>query len=314
MASKPHPICFLVGSTRSGTTILSECLEKHSQIAHLYEPYYIWDWDIGYGKDDVRPSAFLPMLNKKAIRRDFKRFAVKSKASIVLEKAPGIMGIDFRQCIFPDAKWINIVRDGRDVTLSIHREWKKREKLSQKKLYKDTFALIWKTLLRQPFWYFRIKQIAFELKTAQFQNLLAYHNKSKWKGSAGWGPRFKNWKEIYESRSLIEFNAYQWLESVKSVEANKNNIDAGKLLELKYEDFIQNPIENLKRIIEFLGLKYESHMVDRLPAIKKNNKNKWKTEFTLKKLQNIGPIITDELIRLEYENNKHWVNDVTSAL
>jgi len=34
---------FIIGSPRSGTTILENILHCHPHIAELYEPYYLWE-------------------------------------------------------------------------------------------------------------------------------------------------------------------------------------------------------------------------------------------------------------------------------
>ena len=53
----PDAFVFIVGSPRSGTTILGELLDRHQHISQWYEPYFVWDHFFRTAPDDERTEA-----------------------------------------------------------------------------------------------------------------------------------------------------------------------------------------------------------------------------------------------------------------
>ena len=47
-------ITFIIGSPRSGTSILSEIVCTHPAISERYEPYFVWDRRFRNAPDDQR--------------------------------------------------------------------------------------------------------------------------------------------------------------------------------------------------------------------------------------------------------------------
>lgn len=300
------PYVFIVGSPRSGTTILSEVLDRHPAITQWYEPYFIWDWDIGNLADDVRTPDMLTAESRAFIRKEFDIFRKKSGSQVVIDKSPEhCFKIPFVQAVFPDAKWIHILRDGRDVTLSIKREWDLRREIVQNislaKFYKEV-----STMMRlHHFWRNRLQIIAFEMKNMGSLNPKKYLNKSKWQGVVGWGPRFPGWKEAYDNSSLLRFCAMQWRESVKSVYAGLEQIPKENHVEIRYENFLDNPDEELKRLMDFMEIERKPEL-DIAHDLKPENKNKWKSKFSKEQLAEIGPELADTLIFTGHAQDKNW--------
>jgi len=107
---------FILGSPRSGTTFLGNCLASIPEISYHYEPIitkiaseYIYRDLIGFKHAkclyySVYSSLMLPHLGQG------RRFAEKTPRNCTI--AP------FLSQTFPDSKFIHIVRDGRDATVS----------------------------------------------------------------------------------------------------------------------------------------------------------------------------------------------------
>lgn len=68
-------------------------------------------------------------------------------------------------------------------------------------------------------------------------------------------------KKMGKSRSFLD-EAITWKYNTDKLFANKNKIDASLILELKYEDLIQNPAKELKRVCSFLELEYDANMLN----------------------------------------------------
>ena len=297
---------FIVGSPRSGTTILGELLDKHHQISQWYEPYFVWDHFFRRAPDDERTEADATPAVRKWIYRNFVRYKVRKNCSVLVDKSPrNSLKIPFILKIFPRAKFIHLLRDGRDVTLSINKEWLRRQNIIQNPLskgrfnYGEAYHVFREFLSRQPFLKDKLSALWFETH-GHLLDKKKHLNRLRWNGKTGWGPRFKGWERIYEQSSLLEFNAYQWLHCVQRIEADWELIQQNRRLIVRYEDLIQTPFKKITQILDFLGLDAHKTFFESLPKLRANNYNKWKKEFSKEDLKEINPIVIHQLKRFTY--------------
>lgn len=109
-------ITFIVGCARSGTSILGELCEAHPRVMYVYEEH-IWrrlaETDHhAVTVDDITDK------NRLKLKKWMRMYKRKNKA--VVEKNPRhVVRIPFMKSVFPEAKIIHIVRDGRDVSCSL---------------------------------------------------------------------------------------------------------------------------------------------------------------------------------------------------
>jgi len=109
-------ITFVVGCARSGTSILGDLINQHARIMYVYEEP-IWR-KLAETDSHAVTVHDIPQKNRGKLRRWFKMYKRKNK--IVVEKNPRhIVRVPFIKSIFPEAKIIHIVRDGRDVSCSL---------------------------------------------------------------------------------------------------------------------------------------------------------------------------------------------------
>lgn len=110
---------FIVGCARSGTSILGELVASHPRVDYIFEASPIWEWG-GMGENEshrLLAEHATPEL-KRRIRRWFKSRA--HFARTLVEKNPrNILRIPYMKEIFPEARILHIVRDGRDVACSM---------------------------------------------------------------------------------------------------------------------------------------------------------------------------------------------------
>ena len=107
---------FIVGAPRSGTTFLGESLAVLPEISYHHEPIatkyvarYIYEQQWNFQKAKPFYSRVYSWLMMQHFDADL-RFAEKTPRNCFL--------IDFLAWAFPDARFIHIIRDGRDVALS----------------------------------------------------------------------------------------------------------------------------------------------------------------------------------------------------
>lgn len=139
---------FLVGCGRSGTTITGQVLQRHRDICVLNEPRYIWrainpSTDIWYANispvresptrnapaPEAQFSGKLSMVSSDAdaaqvlaARRMFYCRQRMSRRTMLLEKLPiNSFRIPYLRALFPQSRFIHLVRNGLEVAHSIQR-------------------------------------------------------------------------------------------------------------------------------------------------------------------------------------------------
>ena len=122
---------FIIGCGRSGTTILGTAMSYHPQITYLNEPRNLWYscypmTDIWTENAKEKKGKLVmtrvdadPKRSRK-LRQKFYAITQKSGKPILVEKLPiNTFRLDFISQIFPDARFIHIVRNGLEVARSI---------------------------------------------------------------------------------------------------------------------------------------------------------------------------------------------------
>lgn len=284
------PMVFIVGMGRSGTTLLRTILDANEEILFApegkiivalkqkYKHKTIWTPDLlnefiidlykdvvfnkwGISKDDLL-NKFLSYPSEKInfsfllkiIYLSFPSPYPKKNIQILGDKNP-INSIFIKELleVFPDAKFIHLVRDYRDCILS------------NRKLFKR-------------------------------QNIYALS---------------QLWK-IYNSWISVYSNKYP-----------------KKFLLVRYEDFIDNPEKCMTEICEFIGLTFESRMLNfyevmnneglkkhkeiieythpnLLNKVNKDSLSKWKTEFSLEEQEKIAFILENYGLTYGYDKNPNY--------
>jgi hypothetical protein len=312
--AKNGSFVFIVGSPRSGTTIFGELLDIHPQLSQWYEPYFVWDRYFRLAPHDERTAADATARVKGQIFGDFDRYRKNKRCLVLIDKSPrNSLKIPFILKIFPRARFVHLFRDGRDVTLSIHKEWQRRRIIvndpdQQGRFnYFKALGVLKNFLARQTFMQDKLKALWFETH-GQFINKTKQLNRLRWHGEIGWGPRFKNWREVYSQSSLLQFNAHQWRACVQCIQRDWGLIQPQNRLTVRYEDLITNPKTKINEILDFIGVKSSKDFMASLPELKASNYNKWKNEFTKGQLKKIYSILTPQLQQLGYAGSEEWLN------
>jgi hypothetical protein len=124
---------FIVGCGRSGTTILGNTLARHRRVTYLNEPRHLWcscypETDVWSDKAAARQGrvvltdANADPQRSNALRRLFLFETVKTGRPVFIEKLPiNTFRLPFINEMFPDARFVHIYRNGREVAKSIER-------------------------------------------------------------------------------------------------------------------------------------------------------------------------------------------------
>lgn len=170
-----NPFLFIVGCSRSGTTLLQKVVAAHPDIAIIPETRWFARWyekQTGITDDGmVRPELVAKLLKQHRLFRDIDLGIRPEELYALVENKPGIRYADFVAYLFnrygktrgkplvgnktpgyvrrmstlrelwPDAKYVHIYRDGRDVCLSMLKERHERP-ISKRAKWQRRFATI----------------------------------------------------------------------------------------------------------------------------------------------------------------------------
>lgn len=297
------PVAFIVGAPRSGTTIMGRVLEAHPAVAHLYEPYYLWYWHAKDLSSDAISPEEIGERESAWIRSRFEDFGRRLGKELVIDKSPEhSLNLRIVAKTFPEAKFIHMLRDGRDVVLSTKKEWAKRQAIVEGRSFRKLLATVSRMMKRQPLWRFRWLSLYYELKTTASLNPLRYLNKGKWEGKVGWGIRFEGWQKALAEEPLIRFHALQWLHCVKAIERDRLAVPTTNWLEVRYEDLVsESSSSEIERVLEFLSLPDPSEFRDRCPEIRLGNTKKWGEELSPDEIAAMEPALEEKLEELGYD-------------
>lgn len=307
-----HHLVFVVGAPRSGTTLLGDMLACHPRIRQWYEPYFVWDRHFRNAAHDERGAADATPPVKRYIRSHCARFRRRSGADLIVDKSPrNSLRIPFIQAVFPRARIIHILRDGRDVTLSIHRKWRQFEALDQARRAgsagdrRAAVNLLREWLWKQPFWTDRLRALWFETGGHLFDRS-RHLRRRRWNGRPGMGPRYRGWQRDLVRYSTLQFNALQWVHCVNAVRCDWSRITPAHRFEIRYEALLQAPARWWARLIEFLGADPRDARCEPLPPIRSRNVAKWRNGLDASQIATLEPLLTPSLRENGYLDGTTW--------
>ncbi len=279
----------IIGAARSGTNMLRNCLTELDGVGTwpCDEINLIWR----HGNRDFSSDEFSrSQANAKArgyIRRAFKRLARKQKLDFVIEKTcANSLRIAFIDEIFPEAKFIYIVRDGRDASASAVKRWKASIEI----------PYLLKKIRYTPLSDFPAYVLRF------LRNRLKQRNSDE-NRQGYWGPRIADLEQNSENYSLAEVCSRQWVGTVKASESAFRSIPEGRVVRTKYEDFIENPAAEMACILSFLEYPSSPGDVDRcVSGVIAGLKGGWKRSLSAEDQEITDRICQPMLDRLGYND------------
>lgn len=283
---------FIVGAGRSGSSVFANTLAKHPDIAfltifsHRYphkawlnrsllrlldvpgcerffmadvlklsEAYGFWAaQDPGFRRpmrdlmsSDVTEAA------RRALRNSLSRL-LTSRRERFMAKLTGWPRIGYLNEVFPDATFIHLVRDGRNVATSF-------------------------------------------LKLTNWRG---------WEGPTHWrfGPLPPELEKEWErsDRSFVVLAGLHWRLILDAVEAAREYLPHDRFVEVRYEDFVRQPIQTYRRVVDQCGLEWNRRFEKsvRRTAIGDAGE-KWKSDLSEHQQRLLTAAIREHLSRYGYE-------------
>ena len=271
---------FICGNSRSGTWMMHRVLSRHPQVAmHPLEQKWVWK----YGHYDSVSDRLVPeqLTDKiaKHIRRKFAKYQRQAgPGRRVGEKTNcNVMRIACIHSIFPDAKIIHMVRDGRASAYSSAEYWVKPFEPQYGKIFQ---VPLWQKIRMVSAYFYR------KLKKLFVRN----------RAVAPWGVCFDGIKQAMKEYSLLEVCGIQWRESVETGHREGTKLGPANYYECRYEEFCHRPNEVLAELLKFLELPGSQELEAYVEAnVHTKAVDRWRGEITEEELELLSKHIAPAL-------------------
>jgi hypothetical protein len=277
----------LVGAGRSGTKLLRSILAFHPNIVCFpKEINYIWRYgNAELETDELKPKHARPEVFRY-IRSRFEKLSWRWKSHNIVEKTcANSLRVDFVHTIFPKAKIIHIIRDGRAVAESARRCWRARPNI--------------KYLFEKARWVPTQDIPLYALRYLRYQ--LDRFNKNS-NRQASWGPRFALLDDLVKQKTLIEVCGIQWKVCVQAAEFAMKSLPSNQAITIRYEDLVNSPLPTTKQLFNWLEIVFTPECQDHtIRTVVSSNLNKWHQNLSEKDLNLLIPHINTELLRHGYD-------------
>lgn len=285
MSEELKPPIIILGNTRSGTTIVQKVLATHPDVVDWYEPRTLWLYaDPLRGHDEFDESDVTDDV-KRYIRGQFLKFQRQHGNRIVIEKTPAnILKISYVRAIFPEATYLFVVRNPFSFINSVELKWQR--------------TLSGKGVRRR----LRSTPIAqLPLYAGRFIRQFVDKRILGRKYQVTWGPRYKGMDQDVKGHDLMTVIARQWAVPSRKAAQDLALFEPGRVLKLRYEDFVQDPLSHMERICAHCGLEMTATMGKAANEwVKSDRQEKWR-RFDPRDLARILPEIEEEMQRHGYE-------------
>jgi len=272
---------FIIGAARSGTNVLRNVITS-------FDDMETWPCDeidlvFRYGNRSKSDDRFTEnQINDKSktyIKSFFSSFqSLHPHATIVEKTCANSLRVPFLNSIFPNAKYIFIIRDGYDVVASAKKRWTSSVDI--------TYLL--KKLKFVP--KFNIPYYLFMFIKNRFSQLTSSNNIMP-----KWGPVYPGLIDDIKNLSLDEVCALQWKNSVESAYNDLLEVGSEKSLFITYENLINNTVKVLNEIQNFLGNEWREDEIYTAASLVRKDKigkgfESYKNDIKIKKM--IDPVMS----------------------
>ncbi|MCC6909413.1 MAG: sulfotransferase [Phycisphaerales bacterium] len=113
------------------------------------------------------------------------------------------------------------------------------------------------------------------------------------------------WQEYYRA-DPYEAHARQWAGIEDTVQSDLEKVPAERVCRAKYEEFILDTRNIMRRMCAQFGLQDDDRAVACFPEHLENRNSKWPTECTPQQIETMRPWVTPLLIKYGYESREDW--------
>ena len=242
LKSKVEKPIFILGMGRSGTTIMGNIFFLHPYVGLLHEPKALWnsifpkeDLLGNYSQDPAYYRLDQRMVTpevKRSAHRIYTFYLTLTGTRRVVDKSPDfVFRVPFLREIFPDAKFIFLIRDGRDTIRSVSSWSRQHDQHNHNDMH-----FWWGAHKRK--WKLLLEQIVPQ------DDLLR-----------------GNQNEISTFTRDMDMAAVEWICSTREGIRHMQTMSE-MLYQLNYNDLVRYPEKNIKDLLDFCELPYDNTMIE----------------------------------------------------
>lgn len=276
----------LLGAARSGTKILRDLIAQHPDVSKVpFDINYIWRLgNETLEHDELRPESLTEKMRQR-IRQRIEPYA--ENAPYLIEKTvSNTLRVPFVATVYPEAKFIHLVRGGYDVVESAYRQW--------------TAPPDWRYVFRKAKTFPLIEAPRYALRYAVQTYRRLTHTRHE--NPPTWGPRYEGIESDLRDKTVLEVCALQWFRCIEATVVGLETVPRERILTIPYEIFVQSPIETLQEVADFIGYDseaYTSQQRSLLSQISKKNIGKGLENLTHVQVERIAGTIERGMAILE---------------
>ena len=278
----------VIGVGRSGTQLLSWALEQHPAFYNSYENRYIWSYGQTTSAHDVRAASDITSKVRSFIRGYFCRRSAETGKTIIDKTPSNTFRVAFVHAVFPEAKIIHIIRDGRDNVLSRYHEWYgDRKSSAAHPVHGGTSSLRYRmTLLKSRCHHLREMV---QRRNVPLSRSPVFIGDNLWPFLANivggkpirYGERFPGMRDHLRTYGMFATCAVQWREGVVHAAFEGRRLPTQNYLEVRYEDVVRHPKMVWEQISGFLAIDDPSKGAEFLERnVVRDNADKWRLVIT----------------------------------
>lgn len=298
---------FILGAGRSGTTLLSRIVERSPAVFNGYEFRYIWNYRTPHRNLDLRPSESDKSPAVRYIREYFSDLAQRH-GRIIIDKTPSnAWRIPFIRTVFPDARFIHILRDGRANIVSRYREWHGIRKDANSPLTSGGDRESALLTLQKRLQLFRARQRIGAYPTRRLPAVVA---DNLWPIIARlvlgrpvrFGERTPGLDEIRRTRGVLVAAASQWRDTTSEALFQGRALPLRDYMELRFEDLTRDAGKEIQRIFKFLELPGSDEAIQYAQNnLRPGTADAWRASLTSAQLAEIEPIVRPVMEFIGYQ-------------
>jgi hypothetical protein len=240
-------LVIIIGAARSGTKMLRDCLGKQEGACPVpYDINFIWR----LGNDSLPHDEISASLATGTARRKIARRLDRwwSQPVLVEKTVSNALRVPYIYALFPNAKFIHLIRDGYDVVESSYRQWIAEP---------DWRYVVSKALSIPPVY---APRYAFRVGRAMLGRQFQASSRVP---PPIWGPAYDGIHEDLTNEDTMLVVSRQWRRCVEKSLADLTTVPKDQQLEIRYEHFVHDPVGELERLADYCGIECSTLRVER---------------------------------------------------